>query len=62
MKMEPFPWLEGHFIKMDELYTELTLEKIERKLLGEETATYICQSLARIGHQLSNLNDTPALN
>ena len=37
MKMEPFPWLEGHFIKMDELYTELTLEKIERKLLGEDT-------------------------
>ena len=24
-------------------------------------ATYICQSLARMGHQLSKLNDTPAL-
>ena len=37
MKMEPFPWLKGHLVNMDELYTELTLEKIERKLLGEET-------------------------
>ena len=35
--MEPFPWFEGYLINMDELYTELTLEKIERKLLGEET-------------------------
>ena len=37
--MEPFPWFEGYLINMDELYTELTLEKIERKLLGEETWT-----------------------
>ena len=37
MKIEPFPWFEGHLINMDELYTELTLEKVERKLLGEET-------------------------
>ena len=37
MKIEPFPWFEGYLINMDELYTELTLEKIERKLLGEET-------------------------
>ena len=35
--MEPFPWFEGYLINMDELYTELTLEKVERKLLGEET-------------------------
>ena len=35
--MEPFPWFEGYHINMDELYTELTLEKMERKLLGEET-------------------------
>ena len=39
MKIEPFPWFEGYLINMDELYTELTLEKIERKLLGEETWT-----------------------
>ena len=36
MKIEPFPWFEGYLINMDELYTELTLEKVERKLLGEE--------------------------
>ena len=24
------------------------------------SATYICQSLAQMGHQLSNLNGTPA--
>ena len=39
MKIEPFPWLNDYFIGMDELYTELTLEKVERKLLGEETWT-----------------------
>ena len=36
MKIEPFPWFEGYLINMDELYTELTLEKVEMKLLGEE--------------------------
>ena len=36
MKMEPFPWFEGHLINMDELYTELTLEKVEKKLLREK--------------------------
>ena len=39
MKIEPFPWLNDYFIDMDELYTELILEKVERKLLGEETWT-----------------------
>ena len=39
MKIEPFPWFEGYRINIDELYTELVLEKIERKLLGEETWT-----------------------
>ena len=34
--MEPFPWFEGYLINMDELYTELTLEKVEMKLLVEE--------------------------
>ena len=37
--MEPYPWLKGFCIDMDELYTELSLEKIERKLFGEETWT-----------------------
>ena len=37
MKIEPYPWLEGYLINMDELYTQLIIEKIERKLLGEET-------------------------
>ena len=32
MKIEPFPWFEENFIEMDELYTELTLEKVEKKL------------------------------
>ena len=36
MKIEPFPWFEGYLINMDELYTELTLEKVEMKLSGEE--------------------------
>ena len=36
MKMEPFPWIEGYLINMDELYTELTLEKVEKKLLWED--------------------------
>ena len=37
MKIEPYPWFKGFRINMDELYTELMLEKVERKLLGEET-------------------------
>ena len=36
MKIEPFPWFEGYLIKMNELYTELTLEKVEMKLLGKK--------------------------
>ena len=39
MKIEPYPWFKGYRINMDELYTELILEKVERKLLGEETWT-----------------------
>ena len=39
MKIEPFPWFKGFRINMDELYTELILEKVERKLLGEQTWT-----------------------
>ena len=36
MKMEPFPWFEGYFINMDELYTELALEKVEMRFLRED--------------------------
>ena len=39
MKIQPFPWFEGYLIDMDELFTELTLEKIEKKLLHEEVRT-----------------------
>ena len=35
MKIEPFPWFPRHIIDMDKLYTELTLEKIEKVLFGE---------------------------
>ena len=34
MKIEPFPWLLDYYVDMDELYTELTLEKIENKVVG----------------------------
>ena len=36
MKMEPAPWIEDHVVDMEELYTELMLEKIDKKLLREE--------------------------
>ena len=36
MKIEPFPWFEGYLINMDELYTELILEKVEQKMLLED--------------------------
>ena len=34
MKIEVAPWLKGYNVKMDELYTEVTLEKIEKKAAG----------------------------
>ena len=39
MKIEPFPWLRDYYVHIDELYTELILEKIENKLLGWKTWT-----------------------
>ena len=36
MKIEPVPWFEGYLINMDELYTEMTLEKFEKKLFWED--------------------------
>ena len=36
MKMEPAPWIRDYVVDMEELYTELTLEKINKKLLWEE--------------------------
>ena len=32
MKMEPAPWIRDYVVDMEELYTELTLEKIDGKL------------------------------
>ena len=37
MKIEPFPWCPSHLIDMDELYTELTFEKVESMLFGKES-------------------------
>ena len=34
MKMEPAPWIKDYAVDMDELYCELTLEKLENKLSG----------------------------
>ena len=31
MKLEPAPWIKDYMVDMDELYTELTLEKIDNK-------------------------------
>ena len=36
MKMEPAPWIKEYMVDMEELYTELTLEKIDQKLVMEE--------------------------
>ena len=35
MKMEPAPWIRDYVVGMEELYTELTLEKIDGKLFDE---------------------------
>ena len=34
MKLEPFPWVQGYLINMDELYTELTLETLNNTRFG----------------------------
>ena len=39
MKLEPFPWFEGYLINMDELYTELTLEKCNNTRFSETGKT-----------------------
>ena len=31
------PWMEDYYVKMDELYTELSLEKIDNKAFGQES-------------------------
>ena len=35
MKMEPAPWIRDYVVDMEQLYTELTLEKINHKLFAE---------------------------
>ena len=34
--MEPAPWIRDYLVDMDELYTELTLEKIDERLYRQE--------------------------
>ena len=34
VKMEPAPWIKDYEVDMDELFCELTLEKLENKLSG----------------------------
>ena len=34
--MEPAPWIKDYVVDMEQLYTELTLEKINQKLFMEE--------------------------
>ena len=36
MKMEPAPWIRDHVVDMEELYTELTVEKINDNLFEQE--------------------------
>ena len=36
MKIEVAPWVQGYVVDMDDLYTELELEKIHNKPTGEE--------------------------
>ena len=38
MKIEVAPWIRDYVVDMDELYTELSLEKIHNKLQGEKTS------------------------
>ena len=36
MKMEPAPWIRDYVVDMDDLYTELTLEKIDNSPYGQD--------------------------
>ena len=36
MKMEPAPWIRDYVVDMEELYTELELQKINHRLYCEE--------------------------
>ena len=40
MKIDMAPWVKGYTVNMDELYTELTLEKIDNKPPGPECTTF----------------------
>ena len=35
MKIEPAPWIKDYLVDMDDLYSELTLEKMDNKPYGE---------------------------
>ena len=36
MKMEPAPWIRDYLVDMEELYTELTFEKVDGRLFQQE--------------------------
>ena len=36
MKIEPAPWIKDYLVDMDDLYTELSLEKIDNEPYGPE--------------------------
>ena len=40
MKIEMAPWVKGYTVDMDELYTELTLEKIDNKPSGPQKTKF----------------------
>ena len=37
MQIEVAPWMEGYNVQMEELYTELSLEKTDNKALGPKS-------------------------
>ena len=39
MKIEVAPWITDYVVDMEELYTELTLEKIHNRVTGEDVKT-----------------------
>ena len=54
MKIEVAPWIRDYVVNMDELYTELTLEKAECKLDGEKC--WLLQSYKEV-FEIPNLDE-----
>ena len=62
MKMEPAAWIKDYEVDMDELYCELTLEKLENKLSGVEgqkLKSYKCLFLEGIEQDEDNTDSCP---